>query len=86
METWIEFQKETMGKLFQMTSVGAEEFKSFNPLQFTNFKELEVSKENAKKITDNNLKYHKAFIAYHQALHDMMEAFNDNTKIMSNQK
>ena len=87
MDNWIEFQKETMGKFLQMSTSVGEQFKSFNPLEVINqFNGFKGSSENAKKITENNLKYHKAFIAYHQALHDMMEAINDNTTIMSTQK
>ena len=34
------------------------------------------------KVIDNNIKFQKAFIAYNQAILDMMEAVNDNTKLM----
>jgi hypothetical protein len=34
------------------------------------------------KVMDNNIKFHKAYIAYNQAMVDMMEAVNDNTKII----
>ena len=34
------------------------------------------------KIVENNIKYRKACIAYNQAILDMMEAVNDNTKLM----
>jgi hypothetical protein len=36
----------------------------------------------AEKLMENNIKFQKAFIAYNQALLDMMEAINDNIKIM----
>ena len=59
MDNWIEFQKETMGKFFQMSTSAGEQFKSFNPLEVINqFKGFEGSSENAKKITENNLKYY----------------------------
>ena len=86
METWMEFQKETMSKFLEMSS--GDQFKNaFNPLEvFNQFKSIKGKTENAKKINENNLKYHKAFIAYHQAMHDMMEAINDNTVLMSIEK
>ena len=88
METWMEFQKETMAKFLEMSSGSTSQFKNtFNPLEvFNQFKSFEGKTENAKKINENNLKYHKAFIAYHQAMHDMMEAINDNTALMSTEK
>ena len=83
MENWLEFQKETMSKVFEMTT-GVDGFKSMNPIDVINqFKDFNGGSENTKKITENNLKYHKAFIAYHQALYDMMEAINDNTTLMT---
>lgn len=87
METWMEFQKDTMAKFLEM-STGSKDLKNaFNPLEvFNQFKSFDGKTENAKKINENNLKYHKAFIAYHQALHDMMEAINDNTTLMSKEK
>lgn len=36
----------------------------------------------AEKMMENNIKFQKAFIAYNQAMLDMMEAINDNIKIM----
>jgi hypothetical protein len=36
----------------------------------------------AQKLMENNIKYQRAFITYNQALLDMMEAINDNIKIM----
>ena len=88
METWMEFQKETMAKFLEMSSGSTSQFKNtFNPLEvFNQFKSFEGKTENAKKINENNLKYHNAFIAYHQAMHDMMEAINDNTALISTEK
>ena len=34
------------------------------------------------KVIDNNIKFQKAFIAYNQAMVDMMEAVNDNAKLI----
>jgi hypothetical protein len=87
METWMEFQRETMANFLEMSTVSKDLKNAFNPLEvFNQFKSFEGKTENAKKINENNLKYHKAFIAYHQALHDMMEAINDNTTLMSKEK
>ncbi len=87
METWMEFQKDTMAKFLEMSTASKDLKNTFNPLEvFNQFKSFEGKTGNAKKINENNLKYHKAFIAYHQAMHDMMEAINDNTALMSTEK
>lgn len=87
METWMEFQKDTMAKFLEMSTASKDLKNTFNPLEvFNQFKSFEGKTANAKKINENNLKYHKAFIAYHQAMHDMMEAINDNTALISNEK
>ena len=90
METWMEFQKETMAKFLEVSTGSSDlknTFNTFNPLEvFNQFKSFNGKTENAKKINENNLKYHKAFITYHQAMHDMMEAINDNTTLMSTEK
>jgi hypothetical protein len=39
---------------------------------------------NSHEIIKNNMKYQKACIAYHQAIHDMLEATNDNVRILKN--
>lgn len=88
MEKWMEFQKETMSNFLELATKNTPDtFKNaFNPFEvFNQFKPLENAK-NSKKIIENNLKYHKAFIAYHQALSDMMEAINDNKTLMSTEK
>ena len=41
---------------------------------------------NSTEIMKNNMKYHKASIAFHQAAHDMMEAIDDNSKILKGEK
>jgi hypothetical protein len=52
-----------------------------NPFEiFTNFA------GNSAEIMKNNMKYHKACIAYHQAIHDMMEAIDDNSKLINGEK
>jgi anion-transporting ArsA/GET3 family ATPase len=35
------------------------------------------------KVMDNNIKFHKAFIAYNQAMLDMMDAVNENAKLIN---
>jgi hypothetical protein len=87
METWMEFQKDTMAKFLEMSTTSKDLKNTFNPLEvFNQFKSFEGKAGNTKKINENNLKYHKAFIAYHQAMHDMMEAINDNTALMPTEK
>ena len=44
---------------------------------------IKNSSENQKKIMDNNIKFQKAFIAYNQALVDMMEIANENAKLLN---
>jgi len=39
---------------------------------------------NSQAILQNNIKYQKACIAYHQALRDMLEVIDDNAKILNN--
>lgn len=41
---------------------------------------------NYAEIMKNNMKYHKACIAYHQSIHDMMEAIDDNAKLINGEK
>lgn len=41
---------------------------------------------NSSEIMKNNMKYHKACIAYHQSIHDMMEAIDANSKILKGEK
>ena len=38
---------------------------------------------NSAEITKNNLKFHKACIAYNQSIIDMMESIDANAKIMN---
>lgn len=38
---------------------------------------------NSTEIMENTLKFHKACVAYHQAIHDMTEAINENNKLMN---
>ena len=40
----------------------------------------------SQEIMKNNMKYHKACINYHQAIHDMLEAVSDNAKILKGDK
>lgn len=61
--------------------------KSFNTNMFTTpleiFEAFNNTLQNSDKIIENNIKYRKACVAYNQAILDMMEAVNDNTKLMS---
>ena len=49
-------------------------------------KGTEAAIKNSKEIMENNIKYHKAFIAYHEAMKDMMEAVAANAKIVTGEK
>jgi len=42
--------------------------------------------KNSKEIMENNIKYHKAFIAYQEAIRDMMDAIEANAKIVTGKK
>lgn len=59
-----------------------------NPFEvFNTFtKGTESTIKNSKEILENNMKYHKAFIAYHEAMKDMMDAVTANVKIISGEK
>ena len=37
---------------------------------------------NSQEIMKNNIKYHKACVSYHQSITDMLEAINDNAKLL----
>ena len=57
-----------------------------NPIEPVNPMKLmtlafEKAEEN-KKMFDNYMKYHQAFIDYHEAIKTMAEAMNDNLEIM----
>jgi len=41
--------------------------------------------ETTKQLYDNNIKFHKAFIAYHTAIVDMMTTVNENVEIIKKQ-
>jgi len=56
-----------------------EVFKTFS-------KGTESAMKNSKEILENNMKYHKAFIAYHEAIKEMMDAVSSNVKIISGEK
>ena len=43
---------------------------------------LKNTSNDQQKAIDNNIKFQKAFIAYNQAMVDMMEAVNDNAKLI----
>ena len=59
-----------------------------NPFEvFNTFtKGTESTIKNSKEILENNMKYHKAFIAYHEAMKDMMDAVTANVNIISGEK
>jgi len=60
--------------------------KSFNINMFTTpleiFEAFNNTLKNSNKIIENNIKYRKACVAYNQAILDMMEAVNDNVKLI----
>lgn len=99
-ENWqkmAEFQKETLTTVYKDMS---EKSKSkldttelvknmfTNPFEvFNTFtKGTESTLKNSKEILENNMKYHKAFIAYHEAMKDMMDAVTANVNIISGEK
>ena len=43
---------------------------------------MKTSSTEQQKVMDNNIKFQKAFVAYNQAMVDMMEAVNDNAKLI----
>lgn len=59
-----------------------------NPFEvFNTFtKGTESTLKKSKEILENNMKYHKAFIAYHEAMKDMMDAVTANVNIISGEK
>ena len=60
--------------------------KSFNINMFTTpleiFEAFNNTLKNSNKIIENNVKYRKACVAYNQSILDMMEAINDNVKLI----
>ena len=54
---------------------------NMNPIDI--FNKLTNMASNSQEILENNMKYHKACINYHQSLHDMMEAINDNANLIN---
>ncbi len=96
-ENWqkmAEIQKETMTTVFKDMSEKSKSTMDTNELvknMFTNPFEVfnafnkgtETAIKNSKEILANNVKYHKAFIAYHEAMRDMMDAITANAKIVS---
>ena len=100
MENWqkmAEIQKETLTNVYKDMS---EKSKSkldttelvknmfTNPFEvFNTFtKGTESTLKNSKEILENNMKYHKAFITYHEAMKEMMDAVTANVKIISENK
>ena len=58
-------------------------FKSFADMAKENpFEIMTNIVGNSTEIMKNNMKYHKASVAFHQAAFDMMEAVEDNSKIL----
>ena len=99
-ENWqkmAEIQKETMTTVFKDMSEKSKSNLDTNELiknMFTNpfevfktfTKGTESALKNSKEILENNMKYHKAFIAYHEAMKEMMDAVSANVKIVSGEK
>ena len=99
-ENWhkmAEIQKETMTIVFKDMSEKSKSNLDANELvknMFTNpfevfktfTKGTETALKNSKEILENNMKYHKAFIAYHEAMKEMMDAVTANVKIVSGEK
>jgi len=100
MENWqkmAEIQKETLTTVYKDMSEKSktkldttELLKNMftNPFEvFNTFtKGTESTLKNSKEILENNMKYHKAFIAYHEAMKDMMDAVTANVNIISGEK
>lgn len=72
------------GAINEIFGKNAQDFLSINP--FETFNKLSEFGEKSQKFIENNMKFQKAQIAYHQAIYDMLEAVNDNAKILSNKK
>jgi hypothetical protein len=100
MENWqkmAELQKETLTTVYKDMSKKSKSNLDVNEVvknMFTNPFEVfntfnkgtESTLKNSKEILENNMKYHKAFIAYHEAMKDMMDAVTSNVKIISQNK
>jgi len=100
MENWqkmAEIQRETLTNVYKDMSEKSKSNLDTNEIVkniFTNpfevfntfTKATESTLKNSKEILENNMKYHKAFIAYHEAMKDMMDAVNSNIKIISGEK
>jgi hypothetical protein len=100
MENWqkmAEIQRETLTQVYKdmteksVSNVDTNEIVKnifTNPFEvFNTFtKASESTLKNSKEILENNMKYHKAFIAYHEARKDMMDAVTSNIKIISGEK
>ena len=100
MENWqkmAEIQKETLINVYKDMSEKSKTNLDTNELvknMFTNpfevfntiTKGTESTLKNSKEILENNMKYHKAFIAYHEAMKDMMDAVTTNVKIITGDK
>lgn len=100
MENWqkmAEIQRETLTQVYKdmteksVSNVDTNEIVKnifTNPFEvFNTFtKASESTFKNSKEILENNMKYHKAFIAYHEAMKDMMDAVTSNIKIISGEK
>lgn len=100
MENWqkmAEIQKETMSTIYadmaqkSKSNLDTNEIIKnmfVNPFEvFNSFnKGTEQALSNSKQILDNNMKYHKAFIAYHEAMRDMMDAVTSNVKLLTGDK
>ena len=100
MENWqkmAEIQKETLTAVYKDMSEKSKTNLDTNELvknMFTNPFEVfntfnkgsESTLKNSKEILENNMKYHKAFIAYHESMKEMMDAVTANVKIIAGEK
>ena len=69
--------------LEQWKSIMEESNSTLNPFNpFDMMKMAFADPEDKKKLFDNYMKYHEAFIAYHQSIKDMAETMNDSMEII----
>ena len=73
------FQERTVPDLAKKM---ANPFEAFSAMA----KGTEAAYDKSKELMENNIKYHKAFVAYQEAMRDMMDAVAANAKILSEDK
>ena len=67
-----------VGENVELSKVFSEPTEAFKKFLET----MKTSSTEQQNVMDNNIKFQKAFIAYNQAMVDMMEAVNDNAKLI----